>query len=135
MPCPPEKETPMPAFILLLYRFFRGLWNGLKDKDFRNLFLWLIAIILLGSWFYARVEHWTLLDAIYFSITTLATVGYGDFSPHTAAGKIFTIFYIIIGIGMLSGFIVLLAERSGLMKRKPDALKAGEEKTTTDEHR
>ena len=107
----------MPAFFLLLYRFFHGLWNGLKDKDFRNLFLWLVAIILLGSWFYARVEHWTFLDAIYFSITTLATVGYGDFSPQTAAGKIFTIFYIIIGIGMLSGFIVLLAERSGLMRK------------------
>jgi len=107
----------MPAFFLLLYRFFRGLWNGMKDKDFRNLFLWLIAIILLGSWFYARVEGWSFLDAIYFSITTLATVGYGDFSPQTPAGKIFTIFYIIIGIGMLSGFIILLAERSGLMKK------------------
>ncbi len=107
----------MPAFFLLLYRFFRGMWTGMKDKDFRNLFLWLITIILLGSWFYMRVENWNFLDSIYFSITTLTTVGYGDFYPHTAAGKIFTIFFIIIGIGMLSGFIVLLAERSGLMKR------------------
>ncbi len=107
----------MPAFFLLLYRFFRGMWTGMKDKDFRNLFLWLITIILLGSWFYMRVENWNFLDSIYFSITTLTTVGYGDFYPHTAAGKIFTIFYILIGIGMLSGFVVLLAERSGLMKR------------------
>ncbi len=107
----------MPAFFLLLYRFFRGLWIGMKDKDFRNLFLWLIATILLGSWFYARVEGWSFLDAIYFSITTLATVGYGDFSPHTPAGKIFTIFYFIIGIGLLSGFFIFLAVRSGLMKK------------------
>ncbi|MEW6093267.1 MAG: potassium channel family protein [Chloroflexota bacterium] len=107
----------MPAFFLLLYRFFRGLWNGMKDRDFRNLFLWLITIILLGSWFYARVEGWGFLDAVYFSIVTLATVGYGDLVPQTVAGKIFTIFYIIIGIGMLSGFIILLAERSGLMKK------------------
>ena len=107
----------MPAFFLLLYRFFHGLWHGLKDKDFRNLFLWLMSIIVLGSWFYMRVEGWTFLDSIYFSITTLATVGYGDFSPQTVAGKIFTIFYILIGIGMLSGFIILLAERSGLMKK------------------
>lgn len=110
----------MPAFFLLLYRFFRGLWNGMKDKDFRSLFLWLVTLIILGSFFYVRVEHWTLLDSIYFSVTTLATVGYGDLAPQTATGKIFTIFYIIIGIGMLSGFIVLLAERSGLMKRKSD---------------
>ena len=118
----------MPAFFLLLYRFFRGLWNGMKDKDFRNLFLWLISIVLLGSWFYARVEHWTFLDSVYFSITTLATVGYGDLYPHTAAGKIFTIFYIIIGIGMLSGFIVLLAERSGLMKGRQPAINKDENK-------
>jgi voltage-gated potassium channel Kch len=110
----------MPAFFLLLYRFLRGIWNGMKDRDFRNLCLWLLAIILLGSWFYARVEGWTLLDSVYFSITTLTTVGYGDFYPHTAAGKIFTIFYILVGIGMISGFVVLLAERSGLVKRKPD---------------
>jgi voltage-gated potassium channel len=107
----------MPAFIILLYRFFRGLWNGLKDKDFRNLFIWLAVIVVLGSWFYMRVEHWTFLDALYFSITTLATVGFGDLTPHTAIGKIFTIFYILVGIGVLSGFIVLLAERSGLLKR------------------
>jgi len=108
----------MPAFFILLYRFFRGLWNGLKDKDFRNLFIWLLVIILLGSWFYVKVEHWTFLDAIYFSITTLATVGLGDLTPATPLGKIFTIFYILVGIGMLSGFIVLLAERSGLFKRR-----------------
>lgn len=106
----------MPAFFLLLYRFFKAMWKGMKDKDFRNLFLWLLAIVLLGSWFYVRVEHWTFLDSIYFSITTLATVGLGDLTPHTAAGKIFTIFYILVGIGMLSGFIVLLAERSGIFK-------------------
>jgi len=108
----------MPAFFILLYRFFRGLWNGLKDKDFRNLFIWLLVIILLGSWFYVKVEHWTFLDAIYFSITTLATVGLGDLTPATPLGKIFTIFYILVGIGMLSGFIVLLVERSGLFKRR-----------------
>ena len=119
----------MPAFFLLLYRFFRGLWNGMKDKDFRNLFLWLLSLIVLGSWFYMRVEHWTFLDSVYFSITTLATVGYGDFSPQTVSGKIFTIFYIIIGIGMLSGFIVLLAERSGLMKGKLSAEKKDEPKS------
>jgi voltage-gated potassium channel Kch len=107
----------MPAFLVLLYRFFRGLWNGLKDPNFRALCLWLLVILFLGTWFYARVEGWNALDALYFSITTLATVGYGDFYPHTPAGKIFTIFYILVGIGLLSGFIVLLAERSGLVKR------------------
>jgi hypothetical protein len=38
-----------------------------------------------------------LLDSLYFSVITLATVAYGDFSPYTMAGKIFTVFYIFIG--------------------------------------
>jgi voltage-gated potassium channel len=107
----------MPAFLILIYRFFRSLWSGLKDAEFRAMFYWVIGILALGTWFYSRVEGWRLLDSLYFTVTTLTTVGYGDFQPRTDAGKIFTIFYIIVGIGLLSGFVVLLAERSGIIKR------------------
>lgn len=106
----------MPAFFILLYRFFRSLWHGLKDKEFRALFYWVLGILALGTWFYARVEGWRALDALYFTVVTLTTIGYGDLAPQTDAGKIFTIFYIFVGIGLLSGFIILLGERSGLIK-------------------
>ena len=118
----------MPAFFILLYRFFHSLWAGLKDKEFRALFFWVIGILAMGTWFYARVEHWRALDALYFTITTLTTVGYGDFYPKTDAGKIFTMFYIFVGIGLLSGFIILLGERSGLIK--PFKSNSTEEKKT-----
>jgi len=107
----------MPAFLFLVYRFFRSLWTGLKDREFRALFFWVLGILVLGTWFYARFEHWRLLDSLYFTVTTLTTVGYGDLSPQTDAGKIFTIFYLFVGIGLLSGFVILLAERSGILKR------------------
>ena len=106
----------MPAFFILIYRFFRSLWHGMKDKDFRALFTWVLLLLALGTWFYARVEGWTALDALYFSVITLTTVGFGDFAPQTPAGKIFTIFYILVGLGLISGFIFLLAERSGIIK-------------------
>jgi len=51
------------------------------------------------------LEGWTWLDALYFSIITLTTIGYGDFSPQTDMGKIFTIFYIVIGIGIILSFV------------------------------
>ena len=119
----------MPAFFILLYRFFRILWTGLQDKEFRAMFYWVLGVIGLGTWFYARFEHWRWLDALYFTVTTLTTVGYGDFSPKTDAGKIFTIFYIFVGIGLLSGFIILLGERSGLIKPSTKNEKTTEGKT------
>jgi len=106
----------MPAFLILLFRFFRSLWRGLQDREFRALFLWVLAILFLGAWFYAKVEGWRALDAFYFTVTTLTTVGYGDFYPKTDAGKIFTIFYILVGLGLISSFIILLGEKSGLLK-------------------
>ncbi len=57
-----------------------------------------IIILTIGGVFYHFVEGWRYLDAFYFSSTTLAAVGYGDFFPKTDTGKIFTIFYQFIGI-------------------------------------
>ena len=71
----------MVAFLLL----FRSLWHILK--------------ILF------RQEEQTYLDALYFSVMTLATVGYGDLAPQTALGKLFTIIYVLIGVGIITGVI------------------------------
>jgi hypothetical protein len=65
----------------------------------------LVSVITIGSVFYWRVEHWTLLDAIYFSVVTVRAVGFGDLSLHTRIGKIFTIFYVLISIGIIGIFV------------------------------
>ena len=42
-------------------------------------------------------EPLTFIDALYMSIITITTVGYGDFSPHGTGMKVFTILYILVG--------------------------------------
>jgi potassium channel subfamily K len=45
---------------------------------------------------------WTWTDAVYFSVCSLTTVGYGDLFPQTDEGKIFTCVYVYFGIGIIS---------------------------------
>lgn len=65
-----------------------------------------LAVTLLGLYvtggavFYHIVEKWNWIDSFYFTVITLSTVGYGDFSPQTNAGKLFTIPFIFVGVGL-----------------------------------
>lgn len=70
-----------------------------------------ILLILFGSaTFYHIVERWSYLDALYFAAATMTTVGYGDITPHTAPGKIFTIIFVFAGVGIaLYGLSVIAA--------------------------
>jgi len=58
-------------------------------------------ILLAGVFFYHFFEGWSYLDAAYFSTATLTTVGYGDLTPVTPLGKIFTIMYMFGGIAII----------------------------------
>ncbi|MBI2798627.1 two pore domain potassium channel family protein [Candidatus Saccharibacteria bacterium] len=69
--------------------------------------------LLGGSIFYHYTERLSWVDSFYFSTVTLATVGYGDIVPRTNTGKIFTIFYILGGIGIIVAFANILVRRAG----------------------
>jgi voltage-gated potassium channel len=77
------------------------LIDVLRDRDSRPAILWVLGTLLIGALFYHWIEGWSYLDSIYFSVVSLATVGYGDFTPKTSLGKIFTIVYLINGIVIL----------------------------------
>jgi len=110
--------------------FFRTIITYLRDKQYRNLLLLTFVVLIVGMLGYRYFEGWTYLDSLYFSIITLTTVGYGDFSPQTDGGKVFTILYIIVGVGIILTFIDTIyqhfertgkkAHRMRLFGRRPD---------------
>ena len=65
----------------------------------------------MGTIFYWSVEDWTFIQSLYFSVVTLATVGYGDLTPTTDYSRIFTIIYIFIGLGVLVLFLSAIAQQ------------------------
>ncbi len=50
----------------------------------------------------------TMIDAVWWTVATVTTVGYGDIVPVTETGKIVAIFYMFFGIGVLALFISVL---------------------------
>ena len=71
------------------------------------------TLVTIASVFYAFVEGWSFLDSAYFAVVTIATIGYGDFVPRTATGKVFTIGYVICGIGIFVAAVSALGEHMG----------------------
>ena len=56
----------------------------------------------LGILFYTQAEEfhdagWSATEALYFSVVTISTVGYGDYSPEDTSSRLFTVVYMLLG--------------------------------------
>ena len=98
------------AVAALLWQFGQALRRLWTTAEVRNLLLTTAATLLGGMFIFRALEGWSYLDALYFSVITLTTVGYGDFSPVTPLGKIMAMLYIFLGLGIISSFILAIAE-------------------------
>ena len=108
----------MIALFVMLRRFLRAIVAAWKsDQAFRFLLALVVSLLVSGTTFFTLVEGWSVLDSFYFSVTTLTTVGFGDPAPTTALGKIFTILYIFVGLGVIGGFINVLAKHTFARQR------------------
>ena len=74
----------------------------------RLILLALILVVLLavGTFGFMLLESLPPFDAFYFTIITVATVGYGDISPATVGGRILSLFIIITGAGAFTALLV-----------------------------
>ncbi len=77
------------------------LLDVLRDRDSRPVLVWAGGTLLAGMLLYHWLEGWSYLDALYFCVVSLATVGYGDLTPTTPLARALTIFYLINGIVIL----------------------------------
>lgn len=99
--------------ILRLIRFIdkKVLFGNISTEDgviFARILFTLFAIIFVYSGLIYQVEHpvnsqvfGTFLDAVYFSVVTMTTVGFGDVTPVSEGGRLITVLMILTGIALI----------------------------------
>jgi voltage-gated potassium channel len=100
---------------LLILSSLRAIWTLRREPQFVSLALLAAVAIISGTGFYTLVEGLRFVDALYFSVVTLTTVGYGDFAPETDVGKLFTAVYVLVGVGILLAFVTTVAAKASQM--------------------
>ncbi len=73
-------------------------------------FFLFVVLLLAGTMGFAAVENLSIMDAFYFSIVTMATVGYGDITPHTVVGKILALVLIVGGVGTFLSVVASITD-------------------------
>ncbi|KAJ7472153.1 hypothetical protein FB451DRAFT_1134997 [Mycena latifolia] len=94
-------------------------YSALGSSLFAYLLLWFLGAMVF--WFSEAPQGWTYFEALYFSYTSLITIGYGDFYPQSNAGKPFFVVWSLIAVPTVTilisnvGDIMVGWIRSGFM--------------------
>jgi voltage-gated potassium channel len=81
-----------------------GIMTSLSElhKRLVNVTGLLVLTLLIGTAGYVLIEAWTPFDALYMTVITLATVGYGETHPLSFAGRLFTVLLILGGVSIVA---------------------------------
>jgi voltage-gated potassium channel len=95
--------------LIALRELLRSLGRAVADPATRGLVAVTFLILAGGTLFYRGAEGWSAVDALYFSVITLTTIGFGDLTPTSDGAKLFTVVYTLLGIGVVASFVTSLA--------------------------
>lgn len=102
-------------------------------RQFRAATVLILIIIPIGVAGYTLIENRSLFEAVYLTIITLTTIGFGDIVPLTPLGQLFTLVLIFFGLAALAFFLsssfallfsvdAMARRRNARVKRKIDGL-------------
>jgi voltage-gated potassium channel len=100
--------------LLLLLRLAVLARRLLSTEGVRDAAVFALLIVLGGGAAYAAVEseqHMSAWDGVWWAVTTVTTVGYGEFTPETDAGRVIAIIVMVVGIGFVALLTAAAAER------------------------
>ena len=93
----PRKDVAVTIETFSLKNIFRGI-------------IMLVLVITIGTVGYMVIEKWRLIDALYMTVITITTVGYGEIRTVSESGRIFTMLLIFLGLGIMAYTLGLVAQ-------------------------
>src|SRR6185369_4320478 len=111
-------------FFIVVARVFAAFGRTLKrEPEARALIIFVVLILASGTFFFMEIEHWDVVRAFYYCVLTLTTVGTGELVPHSDAGRLFTVFYLFLGVGAMLGTLQLVAKHAVAQAEAPGFIK------------
>ncbi len=91
-----KRERKAYAGLAAVHATLQGDCRGLGDSQGPGLLLVCLLIAAFQAVVFAIIEGWSLIDGFHFAVVTMATVGYGDFTPQTFLGKLLNIAFMFV---------------------------------------
>ncbi len=83
------------------------------DHVYKILSISALLLLTTGTVGYHFLEDWSWVDSLYFSVVAVTTVGFGDITPSTDPSKLFTVGYILVGIGIITTYLNARLQQRG----------------------
>jgi voltage-gated potassium channel len=102
--------------LLRVHGFARRIFSG---TTIRYTVIVLVLAVVGGGSLFAELEHTDVFIGVYWAVTTVTTVGYGDISPTTDGGRVLAMVVMIIGV-VAVGFLTAAAAERFMARLRPD---------------
>ncbi|NPE29051.1 potassium channel family protein [Methanococcoides sp. SA1] len=88
--------------IIAIRRGLRPVFQLFEKNSMHYVTFYSIGLIIFSGILFSKVEYMGIDDGIWWALTTVTTVGYGDLYPETPIGRFLAFFVMMIGIGFVS---------------------------------
>ncbi|KAJ7056198.1 hypothetical protein C8F01DRAFT_993501 [Mycena amicta] len=112
-----QPAVQLPQFkksLTLQYETFRSGMAKEEAKAFyaRLIVVWVLFLVfwIVGGLIFMKTEGWGLGASLYFCFVAFTTIGYGDFSPQTPAGRSIFVAWALLGVATMTILISVIAE-------------------------
>jgi voltage-gated potassium channel len=106
--------------VLRLFRLAPLVRYALSMEGLRFAAILAALTAVAGGAAFAAVEKVSVGDGIYWAVTTMTTVGYGDITPKTSEGRIVAVVVMLIGIGTATLLIGAVAQQFTATRIQPE---------------